>query len=264
MNFLEAILAVKKQEVEELRKKFSVSSFSDYEFYSQSASSFSSALKKEKAIAVIAEIKKASPSKGILKKDFNHLEIAKTYFANKVDAISILTDEKFFQGNINFLKEIAQIKTAPLLLKDFIIDEIQIHQAKAFGADAVLLICEALEKSTIAELTLCAKEIGLDVLLELHSEKQLDKIDQSINKIIGVNNRDLETFEVSLTTSLNLRKQFNEDVIFVSESGITTQKDILELKQIKTNAVLVGEHLMKQNSIGSAIQELQNWCRYES
>lgn len=264
MNFLETILAEKKQEVVELKRKFTVSSFSDFDFYEQSSLSFSSALRKEKTIAVTAEIKKASPSKGVLKENFNHLAIAKIYFENEVDAISILTDEKYFQGNINFLKEIAQIKTAPLLRKDFIIDEIQIHQAKAFGADAVLLICEALDKSTITELTLCAKEIGLEVLLELHSEKQLDKIDQSINKIIGVNNRNLETLEVSLTTSINLRQSFNKDIIFVSESGITTKKDILELKQINVNAVLVGEHFMRQENINSTIQEFKSWCRYES
>lgn len=264
MNFLETILAEKKQEVGELKRKFSVSSFRDFGFYSQKTLSFTSSLKKEKAIAVIAEIKKASPSKGVLRKDFNHLKIAKTYFENRVDAISILTDEKFFQGSINFLKDIAGIKTAPLLRKDFIIDEIQIHQAKAFGADAILLICEALDKSAITELTLCAKEIGLDVLLELHSEKQLEKIDQNINKIIGVNNRNLETFEVSLTTSINLRQSFNEEIIFVSESGITTQKDILEVKQIKANAVLVGEHFMRQENISSAIQEFKSWCIYEN
>ena len=130
--------------------------------------------------------------------------------------------------------------------KDFIISEIQIHEAKAFGADAILLICETLEKSAIAELTFCTKEIGLEVLLELHSEKQIEKIDQNVNIIIGVNNRNLESFEVSLATSINLRKYFNEDVIFISESGIATQKDILELKQINTNAILIGEHLMKQ------------------
>jgi len=264
MNFLDTIIATKKQEVAELKQNYSLSSFTDFEYYSQGTLSFSSSLRKEKAIAVIAEIKKASPSKGILKADFNHLEIAKTYFENKVDAVSVLTDEKFFQGNISYLKDIAQIKTAPLLRKDFIINEMQIHQTKAFGADAVLLICEALDKEAITELTLCAKEIGLDILLELHSEKQLEKIDQSINKIIGVNNRNLETFEVSLTTSINLRQAFNEDIIFVSESGITTQKDILELKRIKTNAVLVGEHFMRQENSGSAIQEFKNWCRYES
>ncbi|MDP3149713.1 MAG: indole-3-glycerol phosphate synthase TrpC [Ignavibacteria bacterium] len=264
MNFLETIIAVKEQEVEELNQLFSVASFNDFEFYKQAPLSFSSALIKADAIAVIAEIKKASPSKGVLREDFNHLKIAKTYFENRVDAISILTDEIFFQGSINFLKDIAGIKTAPLLRKDFIIDEMQIHQAKAFGADAILLICEALDKTAITELTLCANEIGLDVLLEMHSAKQLEKIDQSINKIIGVNNRNLETFEVNLNTSINLRQNFNEETIFVSESGITTQRDILELKQINVNAVLAGEHFMKQENISSAIHEFQNWCRYEN
>ena len=264
MNFLENIIEIKKQEVADLKCNFSISSFSDFEFYSQSTLSFSSSLQKEDRIAVIAEIKKASPSKGILKENFNHLEISHIYLESKVDAISILTDEKFFQGNINLLKEIAQIKTAPLLRKDFIIDEIQIHQAKAFGADAVLLICEVLDSSAIVDLTLCAKSIGLDILLELHSENQLEKIDQDINKIIGVNNRNLETFEVNLETSINLKKYFNDNVIFVSESGITNQDDISELKTINTNAVLVGEHFMRKEDIGSAIQEFKLWCRRES
>jgi len=264
MNFLKTIVDVKKQEVDELKRKFSISSFRDFEFYYQKSLPFSPALQKEKAIAVIAEIKKASPSKGIIRENFDHLKIAKTYFENNVDSVSILTDEKFFRGNINYLKDIAQFKTAPLLRKDFIIDELQIHQAKAFGADAILLICEALDKSVIPELTLCANEIGLEVLLELHSEKQLDKINQNINKIIGVNNRDLESFNVNLKTSINLRQSFNEDIIFVSESGITTQQDIFELKQIGVHAVLAGEHFMKQINIHSAIHEFQTWCGYES
>lgn len=264
MNFLEEILTEKKQEVARLKQKFSISSFTNFEFYSQDSLSFLSALQKENAVAVIAEIKKASPSKGIIKEDFNHIKIANTYFSNNVDAISILTDEIFFQGNISFLNEIAKIKTRPLLRKDFIIDEMQIHEAKANGADAILLICEALDKTKIAELTLCAKEIGLDVLLELHSERQLEKIDQTINNIIGVNNRNLETFEVSLNTSTNLRHHFLETTIFVSESGITTKNDIVELKKINTNAVLVGEHFMRKEDIGLAIREFKNWCTDES
>jgi len=263
MNFLETILEVKNHEVKGLKKKFSISSFSDFEFYAQATLPFSTALKKNSSIAIISEIKKASPSKGILRKDFNHVEIAQTYFENNVDAVSILTDKFFFQGNINFLNDIAKIKTAPLLRKDFIIDEIQIHQAKAYGADAILLICEALEKSKIIELTLCAKSIGLEALLELHSEEQLAKIDQTVNKVIGVNNRNLETFAVSVDTSVKLRRSFDEDIIFVSESGITSQNDLLVLKQIKTNAVLVGEHFMKQPAISSAIQEFKSWCNNE-
>ena len=160
MTVLDEILDVKKVEVQKLRSEFSISRFKDSEFFKKKCLSFKDALFKDDAISIIAEIKKASPSKGIIKEDFNHLKIAEEYINAGADAISVLTDEKFFQGHINFLKEIAQIKSIPLLRKDFIIDEYQIFEAKSNGADVILLIAEALSLQQIQELTHCTKEIG--------------------------------------------------------------------------------------------------------
>jgi len=264
LNILDEILEVKKEEVKMLRNKYSLNSFKDMEFYDVKSLSFYNKVKPNDNISIIAEIKKASPSKGIIRTDFNHLNIAEIYFQESVDAISILTDKNFFQGNISFLQDIAKIKQAPLLRKDFIIDEFQIFEAKAYGADLVLLICEALAKSQIEDLTSAANETGLEVLLELHSEEQLSKIDFQQNKIIGVNNRNLENFSVNLSTTENIAKHLREDVILVSESGISKKKDIDFIRSAGANAVLVGEHLMKAEDIKSKLKELKLWCSNES
>ena len=266
MNFLNQILEVKKEEVKKLKNKYSLSSFTDMEFFDNKTLNFTEKVNANKpnSLSIIAEIKKASPSKGIIREDFNHLRIAEAYLKNNVDAISVLTDEKFFQGNISFLSDIAGIKEAPLLRKDFIIDEIQVFEAKAHGADLILLICEALSKNQIHELSSAAKELELEVLLELHSENQISKIDFNLNKIIGVNNRNLEDFEVSLETTKNISEKLPEEIILVSESGINKKDDINYLKDADTNVILVGEHLMRSNDISESIKQLKEWCKVES
>lgn len=264
MNILDEILEVKKDEVKNLKKNFTLNSFKEMEFFEKYSLNFSENLKKNKNISVISEIKKASPSKGIIREDFNHLKIADIYFECEVQAVSILTDKNFFKGDISFLKDIAQIKNAPLLRKDFIIDEYQIFEAKANGADMALLICEALSKNQINELTCAAYEIGLEVLLELHSIAQMEKINFELNKIIGINNRNLEDFSVSLETTKSLSENIPDEIILVSESGIHEKQDIDFLKDTKTNAVLVGEHLMKHKDIKSKLLELKEWCEVES
>jgi len=263
MAILDEILEVKKEEVKKLRTEFSISRFKDSEFFEKDCFSFKDALSKDNAISIIAEIKKASPSKGIIKEDFNHLKIAEEYINTGADAISVLTDESFFRGHINFLKEIAQIKSIPLLRKDFIIDEYQVFEAKSNGADVILLIAEALSLQQIRELTHCAKEIGMEVLLEFHSEKELNKINPSANKIIGINNRDLKTFKVDIKTTEHLSDKIQGDFLLVSESGISTKEDIDYLKTTKTNAVLVGEHLMCSSSITDSLKQLKEWCSRE-
>ena len=262
MNILEQILEVKKEEVAALKKRMSINSFKDSRFFNQIGLSLYNSLS-GKTISIIAEIKKASPSKGIIREDFNHLKIAEIYFQQSVDAVSVLTDEKFFQGNISFLKDIAMIKQAPLLRKDFIIDEYQIFEAKANGADLILLICEALTKIQIRDLTQTALETGLEVLLELHSHEQLKKIDFELNKIIGVNNRNLEDFSVDLYTTYNIAKHLPDDVMLVSESGISKKEDIDLLRNSGANAVLVGEHLMRSPNIFDKLKELKEWCSNE-
>lgn len=232
-------------------------------FFSEKSLSYIEKVKSNKNISIIAEIKKASPSKGLIRENFNHLSIAKIYFNHNVSAVSILTDKEFFQGDINFLLDIAKIKKTPLLRKDFIIDEIQVYEAKANGADIILLICEALSKNQIKEFTSLAEEIGLEVLLELHSVEQIDKIDFAKNKLVGVNNRNLNDFSVDLSTTQIISKYLPEDIILVSESGINKKDDINFLREAKVNAILVGELLMRSNNIESKFSELNNWCSNE-
>lgn len=264
MSILEEILEVKKEEVKKLRREYSLKRFEDSEFFNKKRMNFFKVLSDKKRISIIAEIKKSSPSKGIIKEDFNHINIAEIYFKNEVDAVSILTDVNFFKGSIKFLNDIAKFKEVPLLRKDFIIDEYQVFEAKANGADAILLIAEALTKSQINELTYAAIENDLDVLLELHSQEEINKIDFRLNKIIGINNRDLKTFSVSLDTTFRISEKLPDDILILSESGIISQDDIYKLKDTRTDAVLVGEHFMKSQSPGDEIKRFKEWCIRES
>ena len=264
MNILEKINETKKEEVKKLKQEFTYSRFTDYEFFNKKRISFYDSLKNKNRISIIAEVKKASPSKGIIKEKFNHLEIAECYIKSGANAISVLTDKIYFQGNISFLFDIAKIKTLPLLRKDFIIDEYQIYEAKANGADAVLLIAESLSKNQINELTAAASETDLEVLLELHSVSQIEKIDFTKNKIIGINNRNLKSFEVNLNTVNEIAEFIPEENLIVSESGIKNKEDIDFLKKTRTNAVLVGEHFMKSENIEDSLKEFIEWCAYEN
>ena len=225
---------------------------------------FEKSLTINKRISVIAEIKKASPSKGVIRQDFNHLKIAEVYNSASVDSISVLTDKNFFKGNIHFISDIKKITDIPLLRKDFIIDEYQILEAKAFGADAILLISEILSANQIKDLTDCAAELNLSVLLELHSDNEISKIDFHRNKVIGINNRDLTDFSVDITTTEKIKNRIKQQVIIVSESGISTEKDIDYLKKINVNAVLVGEHLMKSENLSESLKQFLDWCNYEN
>jgi indole-3-glycerol phosphate synthase len=264
MSFLDSILKIKKVEVTGLRKNFSISRFEESEFFGTPLLSLKSALRKNDRLGIIAEIKKASPSKGILKSDFDFRNIASIYMENGVDAISILTDKNFFQGDIKYLNEIAKRKTIPLLRKDFIIDEYQVYEAKANGADAILLIAEALSARQIRDLTLAAKEFRLDVLLELHSEKQLDKIDFTVNDLIGINNRDLDTFLVDTNSSIKISRLIPENVTIVSESGFNKKEDVRSISHSRVKALLIGEHFMRSENIAASIKEIKEWCKYES
>lgn len=263
MNILNQIIEVKKEEVKKLKQRYSLNSFREMELFESKQLVFSDYIKRNKNISIVAEIKKASPSKGIIKEDFNHLKIAETYFRHEVDAVSILTDEKFFKGSITYLKDIALIKEKPLLRKDFIIDEYQVIESKANGADIILLIAEVLSKSQIDELTHAAKEINLEILLELHSADQLQKINFDTNNIVGINNRNLEDFSVDLGTTLNISKLIPDNAILVSESGINKKDDIVTLSEASIDAVLVGELLMSSKETGSKLRELKEWCSTE-
>ena len=196
-------------------------------------------------ISFICEVKKASPSKGIISEDFPYLQIAKGYEASGASAISVLTEPYYFQGDDCHLREIADAVSIPLLRKDFTVDEYMIYEAKILGASAVLLICAILDKDTLAEYISIAHNIGLSVLVETHDEVEIEMALNAGTRIIGVNNRDLKTFEVDITLSERLRPLVPEDIIFISESGIKTPDDIAKLRKIGANAVLVGETLMR-------------------
>ena len=205
----------------------------------------------------ICEVKKASPSKGIIAHDFPYLQIALDYECAGADCISCLTEPEFFKGADEYLSEIAKCVKIPVLRKDFIIDSYMIYQAKVLGADCVLLISEILEAEEMREFCDIAHSLGLSVLVESHSESALQNALKTNARLIGVNNRDLRDFKVDLQTSIILRKLVPQDKIFVSESGIATHSDISLLQSSGINAVLIGETLMREKDKTKALNELK-------
>jgi len=202
-----------------------------------------SLLKKDQA--VIAEIKKASPSAGIISEDFDPIKKAKEYEDFGASALSILTEEDFFQGSSEYLKEVKAMTSLPILRKDFMVDEYQIYEAKLIGADCILLIASILNDNEIQSFVDLAESLELDYLIEVHDLKELKRVEHFSNAIIGVNNRNLKTFDVDLNNSINLKKAFNGNNLFVAESGIKSQDDIDTLKAHDIHVFLIGESLMK-------------------
>ncbi len=205
---------------------------------------FEETLKKE-GISFICEVKKASPSKGIIAEDFPYVQIAKEYEEAGASAISVLTEPDFFMGSDRYLKEISQEVNLPLLRKDFILEEYQIYEAKLLGASAILLISEILDEKTLHHLIHLSRSLGVSTLVESHSLPEMKKALQAGASIIGVNNRNLDTFQVDVNTSIELRSHAPNSVIFVSESGISDAEDIRILKEHGVDAVLIGETLMR-------------------
>lgn len=216
---------------------------------------FKQSLKKE-GISFICEVKKASPSKGLIAVDFPYLLIAKDYEAAGAAAISVLTEPEYFLGRDAYLKEIAAAVQIPVLRKDFTVDEYQIYEAKTLGASAVLLICSLLEDETLKHFLKIAHSLGLSALVEAHDEEEVKRAMAAGAKIIGVNNRDLKTFQVDIHNSVRLRQLVPPDIIFVSESGIKTAEDISVLRKNGTNAVLIGETLMRSENKAKMLAEL--------
>jgi len=220
---------------------------------------FRNAIKRnDKKIKLIAEIKKASPSKGIIRKDFDLIKIASIYDKKNVDAISVLTEEDFFKGHLLHIKTVKDIASKPILRKDFIFDEYQIYESRVNHADAILLIAALLDKNQAEEYLHLAKELGLYVLLEVHDEDDLEKAFLINADIIGINNRSLKTLKIDLFTTLRLKKDIPKDKIIVSESGIKSRQDIYMLRDAGIDAMLVGTSLMQSHDIGKKIDELMN------
>lgn len=208
--------------------------------------------------AIIAEVKKGSPSKGIIRPDFDPLEIAEIYQNNGATCLSVLTDETFFLGHLRYLALIRETVSLPLLRKDFIIDPYQIYEARAAGADAILLLASCLQLSQLREFHGIAGELHLDVLLEVHDEEEMELALQTECTLIGVNNRNLRTFETDLGTTGRLAGMLKPCHLLVAESGISNRADVVRLQAEGAGAFLIGESLMREEDIGSKLQELLN------
>ena len=217
---------------------------------------FEQALAKD-GISFICEVKKASPSKGLIAEDFPYLTIAHDYEAAGAAAISVLTEPYYFQGSDRYLREIAQTVNIPVLRKDFTVDAYQIYEAKVLGASAVLLICSLLDTETLAEYLRIADSLGLSALVEAHDEAEIGSALRAGARIIGVNNRNLRDFTVDIHTGIQLRSMVPDNVLFVAESGIKTARDVEELRRANVNAVLIGETLMRSPDKKAALDELR-------
>ena len=218
---------------------------------------FYTALKSNKDISIIAEVKKASPSKGIIKEDFDPLKIAKEYNEANVQAISVLTERNFFLGDDDYLVRIRQSLSLPVLRKDFLIDIWQVYQSRCLGADAILLIVSLLSDEDLKKFQIVAGILGMQCLVEVHDQEEVERALESGAKIIGINNRDLKTFDVDLKTTEKLMNYIPHDRAVVSESGIRNNEDIKYLRSLGVDAVLIGETFMRAESISEKINEIR-------
>ena len=259
MNILEEIAAKTKERIQKEKSQISIQELirqiESGEGENHSERTFLEALKKE-GMSYICEVKKASPSKGLIAPDFPYVEIAKEYEAAGASAVSCLTEPFYFQGSDRYLKEITREVSIPVLRKDFTVDEYMLYQAKSLGASAILLICAILEDAQLVAYGELARELGLDAHVEAHDECEMDRALNCGARIVGVNNRDLRTFQVEMNNSIRLRRMAPEDVVFVSESGIRTPEDIRLLYDNQVDAVLIGETLMRSPDKKAALETL--------
>ena len=219
---------------------------------------FRSALLEYSGVAIIAEAKKASPSKGVICDNFEIKNIVNCYEQNGAQAISVLTDVDFFQGSLLYLLKARETVALPVLRKDFIVDELQIKEASIHGSDAILLIAAILDEKQLQDYFVYAKELGMDVLTEVHDEQELEKVLNAESDLIGINNRNLNDFSVDIETTFRLKKMIPETIPVVSESGLRNQKDIKALLREGVTAALIGETLMRAGTDGKELLELQN------
>ena len=254
---LDDIVEKRKEQLEREKENFPLEDMKEMALNSKRVSlDFRAALKAD-GISIISEVKKASPSKGIISEDFRPTEQAKAYEEAGADAISCLTEEHFFKGASKYLADIRPSVNLPILRKDFIFDEYQIYEAKVLGADAVLLIAAILSEEKLLKLSRLAASQGLFCLTEVHNEEELQKVIRCKCDIIGINNRDLKTFHVDLNTTKRLAKLVPYDAVLVSESGMKNGDDIKEVKEYGADAVLIGETLMRSGDIKNTINELR-------
>jgi indole-3-glycerol phosphate synthase len=256
-NILDQIVSHRRREVEEARVRIPEKELKARIETMSEAVPFRSRLLDTRKTRVIAEIKKASPSAGLLRPDFDPVKIAQIYVQHGAAAMSVLTDEHFFQGSLSNLRQVRETVSLPLLRKDFIIDSYQLLEARVAGADAVLLIAEVLSNDELPALVQQASSLGLQSLVELYDEANLNRVLDCGCTMIGVNNRDLRTFETRLDRTLDLAPRLPQDTCLISESGIRTRQDIVRLERAGVAAVLVGETLMTALDIGAKLDELR-------
>lgn len=257
--FLNEIILNKSIEVEIRKMEFSVLELTGLAERLPPPLDFAAALKTN-GVGIIAEIKKASPSRGLISRNFRYLELAYAYRFNGAAAISVLTEERYFRGSLKYLREVKKAmghKSPPVLRKDFIIDPYQIYESRAYGADCLLLIVAALKPELLQEMMQISHRLGMSCLVEVHNEAELQTALQCNAGMIGINNRDLATFDVDMTTTERLRPLIPPDRLVVSESGIRERQDMLKLKKWKVNAALIGEALMTSDDIGKKMKELR-------
>ena len=258
-DILEKILRVKRQEVQAAKQLQSEEALLTQAKNRQDIRGFADALRQKiqaKQNAVIAEIKKASPSKGIIRADFQPKAIAESYAAHGASCLSVLTDEQFFQGADVYLQQARQACQLPILRKDFMIDPYQIIASRAMGADCILLIVAALSDAQLQELEACAFELGMDVLIETHNAEELARALRLKSPLIGINNRNLRTFEVSLQNTIQLLHDIPDDRLIITESGIHSRADVQLMNQHQVYGFLIGESFMRQADPGQALKAL--------
>ena len=260
-NILQEIVSYKKIEIEQSKKIISGESLNRQIKSLSKPISFSNELKKKNELGkagIIAEVKKASPSKGVIKKDFNHIEIAKEYERGGAACLSILTDTPSFQGSPEYLKDIRRNTKLPILRKDFIIDTYQIIESRSWGADCILLIMKILKNEELTKLINICNEMGMDILFEINSQEELERLLPFNPKMIGINNRNLENFETNIENSIKIKKNIPDDILVISESGINNVNDINYLSEHNINNFLIGERLMRSKNICNELNKLVN------
>jgi indole-3-glycerol phosphate synthase len=264
-SVLDQILARKVEEIAERKKRVSLDEImASVAGMDQLPRDFTGALRRAAdhgEVALIAEVKKASPSKGVLIEDFDPVQIGSIYASNGAAAISVLTDEDFFQGHLDYMTAVREAVPVPVLRKDFIIDPFQVYEGRLAGADAVLLIVASLEDSRLLDLQALANDLGMAALVEVHTEAEMERALKLNAALIGINNRDLRTFHVDLETTAQLARLAPPDVTLVAESGIVTGEDVAHMGRLGAHAVLVGESLIRAGDITGAVREFSGQKR---
>lgn len=255
-TILDKITATKREEIAQAKLLRPLIDVEKAAADAPQARDFFAALSGGSPIRLIAEVKKASPSKGVIRADFDPVAIARTYAAHGASCLSVLTDEQYFQGHLDYLRAVKAAVELPILRKDFILDPYQVFEARAAGADAVLLIAECLDDCGLRSLHRLIVDLGMTPLVELYEPTNLPRVLEAGASLVGVNNRNLHTFEVDLEHSIRLHEQVPRECVFVSESGIRGRADVERLQSAGVDAILVGESLMRQPDIGAAVDSL--------